>query len=518
MTGLCDCPAGWGGSDCAAPDKRPCTNRYNEAERAGQGRASHIGPDKRDADWMVPGWTASRCAGVCDDDIGACFCDGPKFGRVPAPPGSPPGTPPIRAGRFLQEHCKPKECSGHGDCNLGFCKCHAGWFGHDCAGRVEGEEAESQEEVPRGVVGKPWLGDVVRRPPASLKQAAEVTRRRPFIYVYDTPAPYAARMAESLFHELLLQSPHRTLDPEEADFFYVPAYTSCYMWPVHAWADYPFWHSHGGPRVRHASAMTLELLRHIQSAYPYWNRTGGRDHVWLFSHDEGACWAPTEVYTTSIILTHWGRLDLDHRSNTAFVADNYTQERRDPASPLTKDGWTHLITGHPCYTPGKDLVIPAVKAPGQLEFSPLMGAPLLERTTLLYFRRVFGCSAGRRGDVGKNRLKHYSRGIRQRLYKLALRHGWAEKYAIRIGDRADVPGDYSRHLATAKYCLVSPGDGFSARAEDAVLHGCVPVIVMDNVHTLFETLMDWDSFSVRVAEGMLHAIPEILLSIPEVRG
>jgi hypothetical protein len=54
---------GWGGSDCAAPDKRPCTNRYNEAERAGQGRASHIGPDKRDADWMVPGWTASRCAG-----------------------------------------------------------------------------------------------------------------------------------------------------------------------------------------------------------------------------------------------------------------------------------------------------------------------------------------------------------------------------------------------------------------------------------------------------------------------
>jgi hypothetical protein len=38
------------------------------------------------------------------------------------------------------------------------------------------------------------------------------------------------------------------------------------------------------------------------------------------------------------------------------------------------------------------------------------------------------------------------------------------------------------------------------------------------VHTLFETLMDWDSFSVRVAEGMLHAIPEILLSIPEVRG
>jgi hypothetical protein len=50
----------------------------------------------------------------------------------------------------------PNQCSGHGDCNLGFCKCHAGWFGHDCAGRVEGEEAESQEEVPRGELGSGW--------------------------------------------------------------------------------------------------------------------------------------------------------------------------------------------------------------------------------------------------------------------------------------------------------------------------------------------------------------------------
>lgn len=37
---------------------------------------------------------------------------------------------------------------------------------------------------------------------------------------------------ETLFHEMLLQSPHRTLDPEEADFFYVPVYASCYAWPV----------------------------------------------------------------------------------------------------------------------------------------------------------------------------------------------------------------------------------------------------------------------------------------------
>ena len=51
---------------------------------------------------------------------------------------------------------------------------------------------------------------------------------------------------ESLFHEQLLQSPHRTLDPEEADFFFVPVYTSCFIHPVLGWADMPFWHGPGG--------------------------------------------------------------------------------------------------------------------------------------------------------------------------------------------------------------------------------------------------------------------------------
>ena len=42
------------------------------------------------------------------------------------------------------------------------------------------------------------------------------------------------------------------------------------------------------------------------------------------SHIAGACYMPTEVYKTSIVLSHWGRLDLDHRSNSAYVHDNYS--------------------------------------------------------------------------------------------------------------------------------------------------------------------------------------------------
>lgn len=55
---------------------------------------------------------------------------------------------------------------------------------------------------------------------------------------------------ESLLHEQLLQSEHRTLDPKEADFFYVPVYTSCFIHPVYAWADMPFFYGPGGAADR----------------------------------------------------------------------------------------------------------------------------------------------------------------------------------------------------------------------------------------------------------------------------
>lgn len=64
--------------------------------------------------------------------------------------------------------------------------------------------------------------------------------------------------------------------------------------------------------------MTRALLSWVKAAHPFWNRTGGSDHIWLFSHDEGACWAPAEIYNSSIILTHWGRTGDAHESGTSF--------------------------------------------------------------------------------------------------------------------------------------------------------------------------------------------------------
>ncbi|KAI8471681.1 MAG: hypothetical protein J3K34DRAFT_506016 [Monoraphidium minutum] len=629
ITGLCDCPAGWGGPDCTRPQKRPCTNRYGGYGLKVPQPAGHIGADGRDLDWSAPGWTASRCGGVCDDDIGACFCDGEPFGRVPAPRGSPPGAPPVRAGRPLHgckpkqdasgkentwgttpyadiygprgwctadlpiRHCScsldgfgghlcdqpteafcPNQCSGHGDCSLGFCKCHRGWFGLDCAGRAAGTPVEAPGDEPPGMVvaaspdnrllsihpsgtkGKPWLAMVARRPPASLAQPAGATRRRPFIFVYDTPAPYAARMLQYRIerHTCTWRGFTEANATQLHPGWLYKAEQARLGAPHAPGGPQPF----RGPRVRHAAAMTLELLRHVQSAYPYWSRSQGRDHVWLFSHDEGACWAPAEVYRNSIILTHWGRTGADHTSNTAYPFDNYNAEFNDTASPLTKDGWTHLIKGHPCYTPGKARAGGGPAAgcglgpdTAQRHMSTLCALCASPHAAVLPVGRGFsrGGRGGRgrgasaraevelrrfatrqqilaspdqqicisRGDVGKQRLPAYSRGIRQRLYQLAREQQWRARYNVSIGDEGDVPGDYSTGLATSKYCLVVPGDGFSARAEDSLLHGCVPVIVMDGVHTLFETLLEWDLFSVRVRVTAIPLLPQILMAIPEDR-
>lgn len=47
------------------------------------------------------------------------------------------------------------------------------------------------------------------------------------------------------------------------------------------------------------------------------------------------------------------------------------------------------------------------------------------------------------------------------------------------------------------------GDGWSPRAEDAILHGCIPVLVMDNVEPIFGSQLDWSAFSVRIREVSL---------------
>lgn len=55
-------------------------------------------------------------------------------------------------------------------------------------------------------------------------------------------------------------------------------------------------------------------------------------------------------------------------------------------------------------------------------------------------------------------------------------------------------------LCQSKFCLVLPGDGWSPRLEDAITHGCIPIIIQDGIFMEYEGWLDFSKFSVRVAE------------------
>ena len=81
--------------------------------------------------------------------------------------------------------------------------------------------------------------------------------------------------------------------------------------------------------------------------------------------------------------------------------------------------------------------------------------------------------------------------------------GW-----LLVGNRG---GLYSQDLAASEFCSVPPGgDGWSSRVDDAVRHGCIPVIIMDDVLMPFEGLLDYDAFALRIPEADIEKLDATL--------
>lgn len=110
------------------------------------------------------------------------------------------------------------------------------------------------------------------------------------IYVYDMPAKYNKKFikkeprclthmfaTEIFFHANILHSPVRTLNPEEADWFYIPAYSTCDLTPL------------GLPLPFRSPRMMRSAIRYVSTLWPYWNRTEGADHFFIVPHDFGSC-------------------------------------------------------------------------------------------------------------------------------------------------------------------------------------------------------------------------------------
>ncbi len=63
----------------------------------------------------------------------------------------------------------------------------------------------------------------------------------------------------------------------------------------------------------------------------------------------GGCWVPNKAWP-GIVFSHWGRLEVNHTSNTDYGPDDYSK----PFVSADMDGdWRDAFKGHPCFNPKK---------------------------------------------------------------------------------------------------------------------------------------------------------------------
>ncbi|XP_076891132.1 uncharacterized protein LOC143542431 [Bidens hawaiensis] len=167
-----------------------------------------------------------------------------------------------------------------------------------------------------------------------------------------------------------------------------------------------------------------------------------------FSWDEGACYAPKEIWS-SIMLVHWGNTMTKHNhSTTAYWGDDWD------AISFNDRG------NHSCFDPQKDLVIPAWKWPDATSISQKFWArPREDRKTLFYFN----------GNLGQA----YTYGRPQPTYSMGVRQKVAEEFGSspnkdgnfgrqHVDDVimiASPTASYHNDLASSVFCGVMPGDG-----------------------------------------------------------
>jgi Exostosin family len=267
----------------------------------------------------------------------------------------------------------------------------------------------------------------------------------------------------------------RTRDPAEADLFFVPVYTTCYLI------------THLPNNVTKTGRFFVEARDMIMKDLPYWNRSWGTDHVFAFTQGFGA------------------RLSGDWRAvaNATFLVHNGDRSEAH-------------------FRPGRDIVFPP-----NLE-SYLVPVAVLEEeqrsrmnTSEIARKDIADYSLGRVRDhfaffggqvvsqtVSDDRGSNHSGGVRQYFMReIAALPGYHMSSRIRVAG-------YVSEMAASTFCLCPEGwHAWSPRPYYAVLVDCIPVVVSTRSELALGGLVDWsriaifvDPKDVRTLDATLKAI------------
>ncbi|KAK8551004.1 hypothetical protein V6N13_119499 [Hibiscus sabdariffa] len=294
------------------------------------------------------------------------------------------------------------------------------------------------------------------------------------IYIYELSSEYNEKWlsnkrcsnhlfaSEVAIHRALLNAyDFRTLDPTEADFFFVPVYVSC-----------NFSTANGFPDIGHAPSLLFSAIQSISTNFPFWNHSRGSDHIFVASHDYGACFHAMEdraidggipeFLKNSIILQTFG---VNYR--------------------------------HPCQDV-ENILIPPYISPEiigkTLEKAPLTG----NRDIMVFFR-------GKMEVHPKNVSgKFYSKRVRTQIWR---RYKGDKRFYLH---RNRFTG-YHSEIARSVFCLCPLGWApWSPRLVESVALGCVPVILADGIRLPFPSAVKWAEISLTVAERDVGKLGQIL--------
>ena len=297
------------------------------------------------------------------------------------------------------------------------------------------------------------------------------------IFVYDLKPEYNTDLArdqprcrtdqygtEIRFHENLMHHAVRTTNPEEAEFFFVPIYGECYLFRETQ-------NSGTNNAMKVTNLWYRDALKTIQTEHPYWNRTDGRDHVWSFPGARGPHifrdWK--KLIKKSIFLTPEGDRSFGEQFNT----------------------W-------------KDIVIPGLEPDSEFIEGKLRKQSSLKKDIFAFFRGTILNKAG---------ILAYSRGIRPKMEAAFKKH----KDVIFTEEIPSCDRDcYRKELTRSTFCLCPRGwSPWTLRAYQAMMVGCIPVIIADEIELPYENSLDWTKLSVKIAEVNAEKTIDILKRIPK---
>ncbi|KAM6562518.1 hypothetical protein CsatB_022516 [Cannabis sativa] len=227
----------------------------------------------------------------------------------------------------------------------------------------------------------------------------------------------------------------RVLDPEMADAFFVPFFSSL-SFNTHG-------HNMTDPKTRVDRQLQIDLLE-ILRVSKYWKRYGGRDHVIPMTHPNAFRFLRTEVNASIQIVVDFGRYPR--------IMSNLS---KDAVAP-----YVHVVES---FT------------------NDNLSDPFESRPTLLFFRgRTF------RKDEGIVRVK---------LAKVLA--GYDDVHYERSVATGENIKASSLGMRSSKFCLHPAGDTpSSCRLFDAIVSHCIPVIVSDQIELPFEDEIDYSQFSL----------------------